>query len=69
MEHLKLLVGTAPADALRLHDAGAKAFAARTSARPVPITTPEQFFELQRILGRQVADQMERVIATARAGG
>jgi hypothetical protein len=66
-EYVQLPEATAPADALREHASGAKAFAERTGARHVAVTSVEQFLERERVLAGQVADQMERVIAASYA--
>jgi hypothetical protein len=66
-EYLQVPEATSAADALREHASGAKAFAARTGATQVAVTTVEQFLERERVLARQVADQMERVMATSYA--
>jgi len=66
-EYLQLPEAMSAADALRQHASGAKAFAERTGAMPVAVTSVEQFLERERVLVAQVADQMERVIAASPA--
>jgi hypothetical protein len=67
MEHVPMPEAVPFAEAVRLHASGAASFAARTSARPVAITTAEDFFEMERVLCRQVAGQMQRLSTGAAA--
>jgi hypothetical protein len=56
------------AEALARHEDGARGFEVRTRAQTITLTSPEQFFELERAHCRNVADRMEQVLAQAQRG-
>jgi hypothetical protein len=65
MEFATLPHDTRPVEALHLHGPGAVAFAGRHGARPVAVTTPEAFFELERALCAQLATRARERRAAA----
>ena len=60
MEFFTLPPGTSPAEALQLHEPGARTFMSRWDAKPVSLTSEQTFLEIERAHCAQIAAHRRR---------